>query len=51
MPIPEKDDNISKNFEPYKNKKSILEDNYIEKDYRDLVSKSLNIKSYIRDSF
>lgn len=50
MPIPEKYDNASDNFGPYMNKQSILKEQDIEENHRDLIDKSLDTKSYIEDS-
>ena len=49
MPIPEDDDNISENFEPYKDEKFTLEEQNIEGDYINLVGKSLDIGSHARN--
>lgn len=49
MPMPRKDNDISENFESYKNKEYISEKQNIEKDYRDLIDKSLNTGSHTRD--
>lgn len=46
----EKNDNILKNYVLYKNKISILEEQNIEKDYRDWVDKSLDIRNYKKKS-
>ena len=48
MPMPGEDDNTSDNFGPYKNKKSTLEVQDIERDYRDLVDKSSDTGSRAR---
>lgn len=50
MPMPGKDDNISKNFESHENKESILEKQNIKRDYRDLVSKFMDTESREKDS-
>lgn len=47
--MPEKNDNILENFKPYKNEKSILEEQKIEKDYKNLIGKSLDTESYIKN--
>lgn len=44
-----KNNDASKNFEPHKNKKSILKKQDIEEDHRNLIGKSLNTESYTRD--
>lgn len=44
-----KNDNASKNFGPHKNKKSILKEQEIKRDYRNLKGKSLDTKSCTRD--
>lgn len=49
-PILEENNNISENFEPDKNKKSILEEPEIKRDNKNLGSKSLDIKSHVRDN-
>lgn len=46
----EKDDNISDNFENYEDEESLLENNNIEVDYRDLISKNLDTRSHIKDN-
>ena len=43
------DNDASKNFGPYEDKKSTLEKQKIEKDHRDLVGKSSDTGSYARD--
>lgn len=50
MPISKEDNNTLENFESYKDKKSILEEQDIEGDHRDLIGKSLNTKSHRRNS-
>lgn len=45
-----KNDNISKYFGFYKNKKYILNKQDIKQDYSDLASKSLNFKNYVKNS-
>lgn len=50
MQIPKEDDNTSKHFGFYKDKKSTIKKQYIEKCYRNLVNKSLNIESYVKNS-
>ena len=49
IPIPEEDDNTSKNFGPYEDEEFTLKEQEIEKDYTNLVSKSSDTESYIRD--
>ena len=49
MPISGEDNNISENFRPHEDEKFTLERQEIERDHINLVSKSLDIKSYIRD--
>lgn len=49
MPISEEYENISKNFELYKDEKFILEKQNIKKEHKNSIGKSLDIKSYIRD--
>lgn len=39
MPMPRKDDNILKYFEPYENKRYTIDEQDIKKDYKDLISK------------
>lgn len=48
-PILQEDDNISSNLGPYEDEKSILKEQDIEEDHRYLVSKSPDIRSYIRN--
>ena len=48
-PIPKKDKNASKNIGPHEDEELILEKQDIKKDHRNLGSKSLNIKSYIKN--
>ncbi len=48
-PIPGENDNISGNFEPYKNEKSTLEEQDIKRDHRNLVGKSSVTESHVRD--
>lgn len=45
-----KGNNVLNNFSPYKNKKSILKKQNIEKNYKDLISESLDIRSYAKDN-
>lgn len=45
------DNNVLNNFEPYKDEKSILEEQNIEKNHKDLVDQSLNTRNYIRNNF
>lgn len=45
----EKDNNVSKTFGFYKDNESTLKKRNIEKDYKNLVDKSLNDKSYVKD--
>lgn len=49
MVISKKDDNALVNYGLYKNEKLTLKEQKIEKDYRDLIDKILNIRSYIKD--
>ena len=49
MPILEENDNTSENCGLYKNEKSILEEQDIEKDYTNLIHKILDIGSHVRD--
>lgn len=49
MPMAWENDNLSDNFGPYKNKKSTIEELDIEEDNIDLVGKSLDIESRVRD--
>lgn len=50
MPMPEEDDNISECFETHKDEKYTLDDQKIKRDFIDLVSKSLNIKSHAKNN-
>lgn len=50
MLILEKNNNVLKNFGPYKDKKSILEKQKMEKDHKNLIGKSLDTKSYAKNS-
>lgn len=43
------DNNILKNFEFYKDEKSILEKQDIKKDLKNLVDKNLDTRNYTRD--
>lgn len=45
MPILGKDDNTLENFELYEDEESILEEQNIEEDHANLVSKSLDTRS------
>lgn len=47
--IPRKDNNVSDNFGPYEDKKSILEKYDIQGNYKNLVDKNLNTKSCIKN--
>ena len=47
--IPREDDNTSKNFGIYKDEESILEEEDIEDNHTNLVGKSLDTKSRVRD--
>lgn len=49
-PLPGKNDNAFKNFGLNKNEKSTLEEQNIEKDYRNLIDESKNTKSHARNS-
>ena len=48
-PMPGEDDNALENFGPYKNEESTLKEQKMERDYRDLVCKSLDTGSRARD--
>ena len=48
LPMPREDDNVSENFGPYKDEKSIVEVQNIGKDHRDSVSKSSDTGSCAR---
>ena len=48
-PIPGEDENASKNIRPHEDEKSILEKQDIEKDHRNLGSKSSNTGSRVKD--
>lgn len=50
MSILAKNDNISNNLESHKDRKCILKKQDIKKDYKDLINKRLDIKSYIRNN-
>lgn len=45
-----KNENISENFGFYKNEKSLLEEQDIEKDHRNLIGKRLDIENYAFNS-
>lgn len=47
--MPGKDDNASENLGIHKYEKSIPEVQYIKKNYRDLIGKNSDIRSYIRN--
>lgn len=47
--MPKKEDDILDNYGFYENEEMTQEKQKIKEDYRDLMDKSLNIKSYIRD--
>lgn len=49
MPIVEKNNNLSDNFESYENKKLVLKEVDIEKDAIDLISKSSDIGNHARN--
>lgn len=49
MPISRKDDNLSDNFRPHVDKKSVLEGPEIEADNIDLIGKSLDTGSHAKD--
>lgn len=51
MQILWKDDNILENFESHEDEESIMEKLNIEGDYRNLIKKSSNTRSYIRNGF
>lgn len=46
----EENDNILDHFRPYLDEESILKEPDIKKDYRDLVSKYLDIESHIKEN-
>ena len=46
----QKNDNVSKNFRLFKDEESTLEEQKIEKDHRNLVGKSLDIKKRTKNS-
>lgn len=48
--IPRKNNNASKNFRLYKNEKSILKEQEIERDHRNLVGKCLDIRKRTKNS-
>lgn len=50
MPIPKKDDNLSKYFKLHKNGKYILDERNIGKNYRNLRSNRLDIGSYVKNN-
>ncbi len=47
--ISEEDENALENFVPYENEESILEDQDIERDHRNLVEESSDTESRVRD--
>lgn len=47
--MPAENDNVSENLGPYKNKKSILKEQEMEGDYRDLIDKSSDTKNRARN--
>ncbi len=47
--IPGKDDNTSENFGPHEDEESKLEEQDIEEDHRNLLGKSLDTRSHVRD--
>ncbi len=47
--IPGEGDNVSGNFEPHEDEESILEEQEIERDHRNLVGKSSDTGSHARD--
>ena len=49
--MPREDDDALKNFGLYRNEESILKEQEMEKNYRDLVSKSLDTEIRARDGF
>lgn len=51
MPISGKNNYTSKNFRPHEDEKSILKEQDIEKDYRILVSVSLDTRNHIKHGF
>ena len=48
-PMLRENDNTLENFVPYKDKESTIENQEIEKDHRDLVGKSFDIRSCTKD--
>lgn len=48
--MPAKNDDASENLRPYKNKKSILKEQEMEVDYRDLIDKSSDTKNRARNN-
>lgn len=44
--MPRENNNILRNFKPYKDEKSTLKKQDIKKDHKDLLEKSLDIKSH-----
>lgn len=48
--MPEEDNNILENFVLYKNIKSTLEEQNIEKDHKNWVDKSLDTRNYKKES-
>lgn len=49
MPMPEEDDNVLDHFRHYEKEKYILKGQNIEEDHIDLISKSLDTRSCVRD--
>lgn len=49
MLIPGEDDNTLENFGPNKNYKSTLKKQNIEKDYRNLIEKSLDTRNHVKN--
>lgn len=50
MPIPKEANKVLQYFGPYENKKYILDKQDIKGDYKDLIGKSLNTGSRVRNS-
>ena len=50
-PMPGDDNDVSENFGPYEDKEFTLKERDIEGDYKDLVVKSSNTRSCVRDGF
>lgn len=50
MPMPKKDNNALEYFEFYADKEYVLNKQDIEENYKDLIRKSLDIKSYTKNN-